>query len=41
NVFAVIGGIVNITGRAMNARELASKINERIKALGRAYEPTL
>ena len=27
NVFAVIGGIVNITGRAMNARELASKIN--------------
>ncbi len=41
NVFAVIGGIVNITGRAMDARSVTSKINERIQALGRAYEPTL
>lgn len=41
NVFSVIGGIVNITGRAMDARDLAKKINERVQALGRAYEPTL
>ncbi len=41
NVFAVIGGIVNITGRAMNAREVSTRINERIQALGRSYEPTL
>ena len=41
NVFAVIGGIVNITGRAMDARNVTKKINERIQALGRAYEPTL
>ena len=41
NVFAVIGGIVNITGRAMGARDVASKINERVNALGRSYEPTL
>lgn len=41
NVFSVIGGIVNITGRSMNARELAAKINERVQALSRAYEPTL
>ncbi|MBO6528059.1 PAS domain-containing protein [Erythrobacter sp.] len=41
NVFAVIGGIVNITGRAMDARPVSGKINERIQALGRAYEPTL
>jgi PAS domain S-box-containing protein len=41
NVFSVIGGIVNITGRSMDARDLAAKINERVQALGRAYEPTL
>jgi len=41
NVFAVIGGIVNITGRSMNARGVAQKINERVQALGRSYEPTL
>ncbi|MBX7542012.1 PAS domain-containing protein [Qipengyuania sphaerica] len=41
NVFAVIGGIVNITGRAMDAREVSRRINERIQALGRSYEPTL
>ena len=41
NVFAVIGGIVNITGRSMDARGVAQKINERVQALGRSYEPTL
>lgn len=41
NVFSVIGGIVNITGRAMDARPVARKINERVQALGRSYEPTL
>ena len=41
NVFAVIGGIVNITGRAMDSRTVAKKINDRIQALGRSYEPTL
>ena len=41
NVFAVIAGIVNITGRSMNARDVAGRINERIRALGRSYEPTL
>lgn len=41
NVFSVIGGIVNITGRSMDARPVARAINERVAALGRAYEPTL
>jgi PAS domain S-box-containing protein len=41
NDFAVIGGIVTITGRAMNSRKVARRINERIQALGRSYEPTL
>lgn len=41
NVFAVIAGIVNITGRAMQARDVAARINERVTALGRSYEPTL
>ena len=41
NVFAVIGAIVNITGRSMDARHVSKKINERIQALGRSYEPTL
>lgn len=41
NVFSVIGGIVNITGRTMDAAPVAKSINERIQALGRAYEPTL
>ncbi|MBX7534772.1 PAS domain-containing protein [Qipengyuania sp. GH1] len=41
NVFAVVGGIVNITGRSMDSRDVAKKINERIQALGRSYEPTL
>ncbi|GGD53100.1 PAS domain-containing protein [Aurantiacibacter arachoides] len=41
NVFAVIGAIVNITGRSMQAPEVSRKINERVQALGRSYEPTL
>ena len=41
NVFAVIGGIVNITGRSMDAKAVSAKINERVQALGRSYEPTL
>ncbi|GGD93557.1 signal transduction histidine kinase [Tsuneonella deserti] len=41
NVFAVIAGIVNITGRSMQAKQVSKKINERIHALGRSYEPTL
>ena len=41
NVFAVIGGIVNITGRSMDSRPVADKINDRVQALGRSYEPTL
>ncbi len=41
NVFSVIGGIVNVTGRAMEAKPVARAINERVQALGRAYEPTL
>ena len=41
NVFASIGGIVNITGRSMDAKPVSQKINERIQALGRSYEPTL
>ncbi|QQN74222.1 PAS domain-containing protein [Croceicoccus sp. YJ47] len=41
NVFSVIGGIVNVTGRSMDARPVARKINERVQALGRSYEPTL
>lgn len=41
NVFAVIAGIVNITGRSMDAKAVAKRINERIHALGRSYEPTL
>jgi PAS domain S-box-containing protein len=41
NVFAVIGGIVNITGRSMKAMDVARRINERVQALGRSYEPTL
>ena len=41
NVFAVIGGIVNITGRSMKGREISDRINDRIQALGRSYEPTL
>ncbi len=41
NMFAVIGGIVNFTGRARGIETEAREINDRIQALGRAYETTL
>lgn len=41
NMFSVIGAIVNITGRAQGIQEEVRTINDRIQALGRAYEPTL
>ncbi|WOI57382.1 PAS domain-containing protein [Palleronia sp. LCG004] len=41
NMFAVIGGLVTVTGRAKNFREEAAEINDRIRALGRAFETTL
>ncbi|WP_225204655.1 PAS domain-containing protein [Novosphingobium huizhouense] len=41
NMFAVIGGIVNFTGRARGIEVEAREINDRIQALGRAYETTL
>lgn len=41
NMFAVISGIVNVTGRARGIQSEAAEINARIQALGRAYEPTL
>lgn len=41
NMFAVISGIVNITGRVRGVQEEAAEINARIQALGRAYETTL
>ena len=41
NMFAVISGIVNVTGRARGITAEAAEINSRIQALGRAYETTL
>ena len=41
NMFAVISGIVNVTGRMRGIQAEATEINERIQALGRAYETTL
>jgi PAS domain S-box-containing protein len=41
NMFAVISGIVNITGRVRGIPDHAAEINGRIQALGRAYETTL
>ncbi len=41
NMFAVISGIVNVTGRVRNIQPEAAEINSRIQALGRAYETTL
>ena len=41
NMFAVISGIVNITGRVRGIPDQAAEINSRIQALGRAYETTL
>ncbi|TRD12792.1 PAS domain-containing protein [Erythrobacter insulae] len=41
NMFAVISGIVNVTGRMRGIQSEAAEINSRIQALGRAYETTL
>ncbi|WOI54018.1 PAS domain-containing protein [Parvularcula sp. LCG005] len=41
NMFSVIGSIVNLTGRSKGIREEAAEINDRIQALGRAYDTTL
>ncbi|RPF72442.1 PAS domain-containing protein [Aurantiacibacter spongiae] len=41
NMFSVISGIVNITGRMRGVESEAQEINERVQALGRAYETTL
>ncbi len=41
NMFAVISGIVNVTGRVRGIKDEAAEINSRIQALGRAYETTL
>jgi len=41
NMFAVISGIVNVTGRVRGVQNEAAEINARIQALGRAYETTL
>ncbi|BDI61867.1 PAS domain-containing protein [Qipengyuania nanhaisediminis] len=41
NMFSVISGIVNVTGRMRGMKDEAAEINSRIQALGRAYETTL
>lgn len=41
NMFSVISGVVNITGRMRGIENEAQEINDRIQALGRAYETTL
>ncbi len=41
NMFSVVSGIVNITGRVRGVESEAKEINRRIQALGRAYETTL
>ena len=41
NMFSVISSIVSTTGELEGNSEIASTINGRIHALGRAYEPTL
>lgn len=41
NVFAVIGGLVTVTGRTRGIESEAIEINDRIRALGRAFETTL
>lgn len=41
NMFSVISGIVNLTGRLRGVEAEALEINERVQALGRAYETTL
>ena len=41
NMFAVVAGIVTVTGRTRGIEREAQEINERIHALGRVYETTL
>ncbi|MXO58337.1 PAS domain-containing protein [Altererythrobacter salegens] len=41
NMFSVISGIVNVTGRMRGIESEAQEINDRVQALGRAYETTL
>ena len=41
NMFSVIAGIVNVTGRVRGVESEASEMVQRIQALGRAYETTL
>lgn len=41
DMFAVIASIVNVTGRMEGNPDIARAINDRVHALGRAYEPTL
>lgn len=41
NMFSVIGGLVTVTGRTRGIRDEAAEINERIRAMGRAFETTL
>ena len=41
NMFSVIAGIVNVTGRARGVEGEAAEMVQRIQALGRAYETTL
>lgn len=41
NMFSVISGIVNITGRMRGIEKEAREINDRVQALARAYETTL
>lgn len=41
NMFSVISGIVNVTGRMRGVPAEAAEINERIQALGRAYATTV
>lgn len=41
NMFSVIASIVNVTGRMEGQTDMARAINDRVHALGRAYEPTL
>lgn len=41
NMFSVIAGLVTVTGRTRGIRAEAAEINDRIRALGRAFETTL
>lgn len=41
NMFAVIAGLVTVTGRNRGIEDAAGEINDQIRALGRAFETTL